>query len=220
MGGRKTLTGNMKKENILERLRAEGLLLATNNAGKLAEFRRILNARGVDVFSPRELDCEIDVEETADSFQGNAALKAVEYYRLLNRPVLADDSGLSVDALQGEPGVYSARFGGPGLDDRGRRVHLLKRLEGVPEELRTARFVCVLALTLDGEPDSLHYFTGEVEGRILPSERGEGGFGYDAVFEDLTSGRSFAELSAAEKDDRSHRGRAIARLLAALDGPC
>lgn len=211
-----------------DRLRESGLLLASGNAHKLAEFQRMLEPRGVRMLRPADFRLDLEVDETAGTFAGNARLKAVAYARAAGRPAVADDSGLVVDALDGAPGVHSARYGGPELDDRGRRLHLLAELErlGVPNTPRdrSARFVCVLALCLDSDVDSegsegsgtVLLFEGRAEGAILSAEQGDGGFGYDPVFLDPESGRSFAELSAAEKDARSHRGAALAQLLAAL----
>ena len=215
---------------LLHHLRQKGLVLASGNAHKLGEFRRILEPRGIELLSATEVAAPIDVPETADTFRGNAALKALAYCRHVGRPVIADDSGLVVDALDGAPGVYSARYGGPDLDDAGRRRHLLAELERVQAKeaaARRARFVCVLALCLAPElpetdalrfPDSdgLRFYEGKAEGWIAFEERGDGGFGYDPVFCDGHSERTYAELSAAEKDARSHRGQALAAFLADL----
>ncbi len=205
-------------------LRTHQLLLASGNAHKLAEFRRLLEPKGITLRAPADLGLSLDVDETADDFSGNARLKAEAFCRAAKMPALADDSGLVVDALGGEPGVRSARYGGPGLDDADRRRLVLKNLDErhVPEEQRTARFVCVLALRLpDDLPDlrglsTLWWFDGVAEGRILFEERGRGGFGYDPIFYDADVGASFAELNAADKDARSHRGRAVRGFLHAL----
>lgn len=221
-------------------LRKTGLVLASANRHKIVEFQRMLQSREIEVISAADLGLDLDVAETADSFHGNAALKAVQYFRHAGRPVIADDSGLAVDALGGAPGVFSARYGGPGLDDAGRRRYLLAELARVgaldPTTQRRGRFICVLALCLgisensnstpgdsdreksESEPEKndLLYFEGAAEGRILETERGQGGFGYDPVFLDVESGRSFAELSPEEKDARSHRGVALRKFLRAL----
>lgn len=181
----------------------------------------MLDPLDIEVLSAADLGIDLDVAETSDTFRGNAALKAREYYQHAGRPVVADDSGLAVDALDGAPGVYSARYGGPGLDDGDRRRFLLGEMERVGREggpdsgNRAARFVCVLALCMG--PEELLYFDGHAEGSILTEERGEGGFGYDPVFLDPASGKSFAELTSAEKDARSHRGAALQELLRALE---
>ncbi|MEQ9362712.1 MAG: non-canonical purine NTP pyrophosphatase, partial [Leptospirales bacterium] len=187
-------------------------------------FQRMLDPLEIEVVSAADLGLDLDVAETADSFRGNAALKAREYFRQAGRPVIADDSGLAVDALSGAPGVYSARYGGVGLDDRGRRLHLLADLQktgagiesGNPAADLSARFICVLALCF-GEAEPPLYFEGAAEGRILFEERGQGGFGYDPIFLDPDSGRSFAELAPEEKDARSHRGAALREFLRALE---
>ena len=201
---------------ILSILKERGLLLATGNRHKLEEFRRILQPMGIRITSPAEQNCQIQVEETAPDFVGNARLKAVAFAKACGRPALADDSGLAVDALGGAPGVKSARFGGEGLDDRDRRLLLLEKLKDVPDRERVARFVCVLALCLDEE--RVFTYEGRTEGRILSEERGTGGFGYDAVFLDPVSGRTFAELPPEEKDKRSHRARALDKFLEAIGG--
>ena len=201
-------------------LRANGLFIASNNRGKLLEFDRILAPPGIEVSSPATFGLQLDVEETADTFRGNATLKARQFYEALEKkmPVLADDSGLSVDALEGAPGVLSARYGGEGLDDGGRRRLLLENLAKLrlkPEE-RSAHFTCVLALVLSERPEDIYYFEGRVEGRILESERGEGGFGYDAIFYEPRNDASFGELDSARKDLISHRGQAMRLFMEAV----
>lgn len=180
--------------------------LATGNTHKLEEFARILGDR---IVPPSHFGITMDVEETGVTFEENALLKARWLAQQSGVPSLADDSGLAVDALGGEPGVYSARYGGPGLDDRGRRLYLLDRLRDVAAGKRTARFVCVLALCTGSEE---HLFRGECEGEILFEERGQGGFGYDPVFLYPPAGLSFAEMTSEAKDRVSHRGRAIEKL--------
>lgn len=200
---------------LYRRLADSGLFVATHNVGKQREFERLLAPVNIPLYYPATLGIELEPDETAADFAGNAVLKARAFYAAAGRPALADDSGLAVDALGGAPGVLSARYGGPGLDERGRRQRLLAELGATPPEQRSARFVCVLALALDSERAPL-LFEGVVEGRILPAERGAGGFGYDPIFEDLVTGRSFAELEPREKDARSHRGRALAAFMSAL----
>lgn len=181
--------------------------LATGNPHKLEEFSRAL---GEQIVPPSRYGLTIDVEETGETFEENALIKARFLAEKSGVSALADDSGLAVDALGGAPGVKSARFGGAGLDDRGRRLLLLEQMKDVPAASRTARFVCVLALC---EPDGKEYtFRGECEGSILFEERGAAGFGYDSVFLYPPAGLSFAEMSASAKDAVSHRGRAIAKL--------
>lgn len=181
--------------------------LATGNSHKLEEFSRAL---GEQIVPPSRYGLVMDVEETGTTFEDNALIKARWLAQKSGVPSLADDSGLEVDALDGAPGVYSARFGGAGLDDRGRRLLLLEKLKDVPPAKRTARFVCVLALCEPGGRE--HTFRGECEGSILFEERGQGGFGYDPVFLFPPAGLSFAEMSARAKDEVSHRGRAIQKL--------
>ncbi len=197
------------------------ITVATGNPGKAAEFNRILETL------PGELRAQLPeggmphVDETADTFEGNARLKAEALSRQVSGWVVADDSGLQVDALDGEPGVHSARFGEPahpGLDDAGRRGLLLDRMKDVAEPDRAAQFVCVLALAQDGKVEAA--FRGECRGVIVAAgeERGSGGFGYDPIFLFPGAGRTFAEMEPAEKDRYSHRGKALWRLAAHLTG--
>ncbi len=190
------------------------LVVATLNPGKLREFAAALEGSGIDVAGLEALDDRSPVEETGSTFEENARIKAEAYSRRTALPVVADDSGLEVDALGGEPGVRSARYGGEGLDDPGRCRLVLERLRGVPEAARTARFHCALAVARAGR--TLAVFDGRAEGRILAAPRGANGFGYDPIFFHPGAGRSFAELSRAEKEALSHRGEAIRRLVAAV----
>ncbi|MHB8509449.1 MAG: RdgB/HAM1 family non-canonical purine NTP pyrophosphatase [Candidatus Dormibacteria bacterium] len=189
------------------------MLLATTNAGKLAEFERLLAGRGVELVSPSAIDLQLNVDEDGATFLANAQKKAREYAAAAAMPVLADDSGLVVDALGGAPGVETARYGGAGLTARDRYQVLLRNLEGVAD--RSARFVCVLALAQPGKPVRL-VFVGQCDGRIGRHPVGEGGFGYDPVFV-LADGRSMAELEEAEKDRLSHRGLAVEEMLRSVD---
>jgi XTP/dITP diphosphohydrolase len=190
------------------------LLVATFNPGKIREFSQALESAGIEVFGLDHLGEVEEVEETGESFEANARLKAEAYSLMTDLPVMADDSGIEVDHLGGAPGVRSARWGGPELDDHGRCRLMLERLEGVPEAERTARFRCVLALARAGE--TLAIFEGIVEGRILTEPRGENGFGYDPVFFHPPSGCTTAQLSTADKQKISHRGKAIEALLEAI----
>lgn len=183
------------------------IVFATNNAHKLREIREILGD-GYSVLGLADLGCTDDIPETADSFEGNALQKAqwvAEHYGL---DCIADDSGLEVDALGGAPGVYSARFAGPGHDSAANNALLLTRLEGVTD--RRARFRT--ALVMLRAADGAHIFEGSVEGDILTSPRGEGGFGYDPLFQPLGWSKSFAEATPAEKNAISHRGKAVEAL--------
>ena len=200
------------------------LVIATRSPGKLAEIRAIFGVvpglRVVDLggagiaYEPAE-----DHLEPHETFEENAVSKASFFHALCGLPTVADDSGLEVDALGGEPGVRSKRFA-PDADARGKDVdeantqHLLRALEGVPPNRRGARFVCVAALVEADRPPGV--FRGEAPGFILDAERGDRGFGYDPVFLDPELGRTFAELSPEEKNGRSHRGRAFRALAAHL----
>ncbi|MBA3533254.1 MAG: RdgB/HAM1 family non-canonical purine NTP pyrophosphatase [Ardenticatenales bacterium] len=187
------------------------LLIATNNQGKLKEYQQILRELLPDLtlLTLREAGINQDVEETGETFEENARLKAVEYAALSGLPVIADDSGLAVEALGGFPGVHSARWAGPTDAERNREI--LAKLENVPEAERGAKFVCVaLCRTPDGR-EAMAY--GEVLGRIGYEPRGSNGFGYDPLFVFPERGTTMAELSSDEKNAISHRGRA-ARLLA------
>lgn len=184
-------------------------VIATQNKGKLAEMRRILEPLGHTVISAKEAGFAEDVAETGTTFAENAALKATAVAQAVGKPVIADDSGLMVDALDGAPGVYSARYAGEGATDRQRWEKLLRELKDVPKERRTAKFCCAIVLALRGQQPVTFY--GECPGYIGPAPLGEDGFGYDPVFY-LNDTTSFATLSGEEKDKISHRGRAMAQL--------
>lgn len=181
---------------------------ATGNPGKLREFRLAGEVPGIEIEPVAGLSQIAAPEETGATFEENAALKAVYYSRFAPGPLFADDSGLEVDALGGEPGVRSARYAGSG-GDRANNELLLQRLDENPN--RTARFVCVIALAEGGELRQT--FRGEVEGEILREPRGPGGFGYDPLFYYPPFGCSFGEVDGARKFDVSHRGKALRALL-------
>ena len=184
------------------------LVLASNNAGKLAEFSRLLEGSGLQVVPQAELGVD-DVEETGLTFVENALLKARNASRATGLPALADDSGLCVDALNGAPGLYSARYAGPG-GDAGRNIaKLLDALEDVPDDRRSARFCCALVLLRHAEDPQPLIAEGRWEGRILHAPRGSNGFGYDPVFLDPENNLTAAELDPAIKNRISHRGRAL-----------
>jgi XTP/dITP diphosphohydrolase len=192
------------------------LVIATRNPGKLREFMAMLAPLGFEVLdlSVAGVSADVDVEETGDTFSDNAILKAVEYGAMTGMLTLADDSGLCVDALDGAPGVQSARYV-PGSDEDRVRA-LLVALADVPDAMRTARFVSVNALHDPSTGETLT-FTGEWEGTIAHVARGENGFGYDPIFiVDPASGQTSAELDPAEKDAQSHRGKALAQLVSFL----
>jgi len=190
------------------------LLVATLNPGKIRELTAALDAVGIEVCGLDTVDDPPHIEETGETFEDNARLKAEGYSRCTELPVLADDSGLEVDALGGAPGVLSARYGGPGLDDEDRNRKVLRDLEGVEPEKRTARFRCALAVAWKGTTRAT--FDGVIEGRLLDAPRGENGFGYDPLFFHPPSDCTTAELTTKEKQLVSHRGRAIAAFLEAL----
>ena len=180
-------------------------VLATHNPGKLREMGEILKDFGIEVVSPKDLGITVDVEETGSTFAENAMLKAKAICKAANLPAIADDSGLCVDALNGAPGVYSARYGGEGLDDRGRYMLLLSSLRGAPT--RAAHFACAVACAFPNG-DTLTA-EGRCDGSIAYAPLGEGGFGYDPVFLLPGTGKTFGQLSQEEKSAVSHRGRAL-----------
>ena len=191
-------------------------IIATKNEKKLLELDRILAPMGIEAKTPGQLGIELeDVEETGETFEENALLKAQAACEATGYPAVADDSGLMVDALGGAPGIYSARYAGEGATDAQKIEKLLKAMVGVPQEERGAKFVSVVCCVFpDGSRLSVR---GECLGTIGDSPRGEGGFGYDPVFV-VKGGKSFAELSKEEKDAVSHRGNALRKLAAQLPG--
>jgi len=192
------------------------LLLASQNPGKLNEMRLLVEGLPFRVVGPRELGLLEAPEETGTTFIENAAIKALAYARLSGRLTVADDSGLSVDALGGAPGLYSSRFGGEGASDRDRNLLLLDKLRGQPFERRGARFTSAVAVARGGE--LLFQVQESVEGIIGDDMRGENGFGYDPLFFYPPFGRTFGEAPREEKDRVSHRGKAFARLREFLAG--
>ena len=180
------------------------IIAATKNKNKLREFGEIL--KGFEIISQEDAGVDIDVEETGTTFEENSMLKAKAIFDATGIAAIADDSGLCVDALGGEPGVYSARYGGEGYDDSGRVQLLLKNMQNVPDDKRTARFVC--AITLVGA-DGVITARGECEGKIDYEPKGENGFGYDPVFFVEKYGKTMAEVSPEEKNAISHRGKAL-----------
>jgi len=191
------------------------LVLASGNAGKLAEFRQLFADMEFDFHPQSEFGVD-DAEETGLTFVENALLKARHASRISGLPALANDSGLCVDALDGAPGLYSARYAGRHGDSAANTAKLLHELRDVPDDRRTARFVCVLALLRHADDPQPVIAQGAWEGRILHAPRGDGGFGYDPVFLAPELGLSAAELDAATKHRLSHRGQAMARLHALL----
>jgi len=192
------------------------LLLASQNAGKLAEMRILIEGLPFRVLGPHDLGIHEAPEETGTTFLENAILKARYYAERSDRLTVADDSGLSVDALGGGPGLYSSRFGGEGATDDDRNRLLLRKLEGIPLEQRTARFTSAVAVVRGS--DVVFTVQETVEGLIADQTRGENGFGYDPLFFYPPFGRTFGQCPHEEKDRVSHRGKAFARLRTFLEG--
>lgn len=192
------------------------LILASNNQKKIKEIKEILSNIDLEVRSLKDENIDIDVVEDKDTFEGNARKKATEIREyLINKGnkdfiVMADDSGLEVDYLNGEPGVYSARYSGEHGNDIKNNEKLLKELANVPMEKRDAKFVCHITL-INSNGKELNV-RGEVEGKILESLNGNGGFGYDPLFYYEESDKTFGEMSAEEKNKISHRGKALEKL--------
>ena len=190
------------------------LVVASRNRAKVRELIALLGDIPYRVVPLADVPGATLPEETAETYEGNALLKARAAVAIEGEVALADDSGLEVDALGGAPGLHSARFGGPGLDDPGRTALLLERLRGIPPERRTARFRCVIVIV--ARTGGARTVEGVVEGLISDAPRGTGGFGYDPVFFHPGLGRTFGELSEAEKSRVSHRALAARRARALL----
>jgi XTP/dITP diphosphohydrolase len=191
------------------------IVLATGNRDKVRELRHALDGLAIDILTREDFPGIPETIEDGATLDANALKKARELCEATGLAAVADDTGLEVDALNGEPGVYSSRFAGPGATYADNVNLLLKRMEGVPEKARGAQFRCVIALV---EPAGAEILVeGVCEGRILTEARGDGGFGYDPVFLVPSFGRTFAEMSVAEKDGISHRGRAMARMRRLLE---
>ena len=184
------------------------VVLASKNPHKLVEISKITEKFGIQLILQSELGVDIDVEETGTTFEENSFLKAEAVMKATGLPALADDSGIAVDALNGEPGIYSARYGfDESLDDWGRLLLLLKNTEHVPDGQRQAQFVCVITLvTPDGQVVQAR---GEIHGELTRQARGENGFGYDPIFYYPPLGKTTAELSSEEKNQVSHRANAL-----------
>lgn len=184
------------------------VVLASKNKHKLEEISQITRKFGMELVLESDLGVDIDVEETGSTFEENSFLKADAVMKVTGLPALADDSGIAVDALNGEPGIYSARYGfDESLDDWGRLQLLLKNTEQVPDDRRQAKFVCVITMvTPDGQTIQAR---GEVHGMLLRAPAGQGGFGYDPIFYYPPLGKSLAEVTAEEKNQVSHRANAL-----------
>jgi len=188
----------------------KNIWIATKNEGKAAEFKDMFADLGYQIKTLNDLDEPLEIEETGTTFEENAKIKADALADFIKEPVLADDSGLMIDYLDGKPGVYSARYAGDQKSDADNNEKILKELEGVSQEKRTARFVCVLAIARLGEETI--FFKGTCEGQIGVEPAGDNGFGYDPVFYLPKKGKMMAELTQTEKAAISHRGEAIKQL--------
>ncbi len=190
------------------------IIMATGNMAKVKEIRQMLEGTEIEVVSLKEAGISADIEENGKSFEENAAIKAEAIRDLTGHIVMADDSGLEIDALNGAPGIYSARFMGEDTSYDIKNAAILKQLEEVPEEKRGARFVCAVAIAY---PDAqTEIFRGTFEGRIAYEIKGENGFGYDPIFYVPERGCTSAQLRPEEKNAMSHRGKALAQAVEAL----
>ena len=185
------------------------ILIASNNKHKISEISKILDIviqERIEVISPKDIGLALDVEENATTLEGNAELKAKAFFEASMMPVIADDTGLEIDALEGKPGVYSARFACEPPNDALNRKKVLEMMKDIPFEKRTARFRTVICYI-----DNLQkaFIEGKCEGKIIGEERGSAGFGYDPIFLPEGYSKTFAEMSAQEKNAISHRGRAV-----------
>ena len=183
------------------------IIFATSNEGKMKEVRSILEDLGMEVLSMKEAGIQVDVVEDGTTFEENAVIKATEIAKACGEIVLADDSGLEIDFLNKEPGIYSARYMGEDTSYAIKNQNLIDRLEGVEDEKRTARFVCAIAAAFPDE--TVEVTRGTIEGRIGYEEKGANGFGYDPIFYVPEYGCTTAELSLEQKNEASHRGKAL-----------
>jgi XTP/dITP diphosphohydrolase len=191
------------------------VIIATKNRGKAREFEAIFARRGIMVRTMLDYPELADVEETGQSFEENAILKAEALSMQLKKPVIGDDSGLIVDALDGKPGIYSARYAGEEKNDEANIDKVLNELKDIPTDDRTARFYCALAMAVPGQMTIT--VSGKCEGRILEERIGTNGFGYDPIFYLPEKNLSMAELSSSEKNEISHRANALKKLDEILD---
>jgi len=209
-----TMTPSSNHQGITAAAR---LLLGTNNPGKVREYRELLQRVPFTIITPASENLDGEVDETGSTFEENALLKARHFAQASGLLTLADDSGLEVDALNGEPGIRSARYGGPGLTDEQRVTLLLSETSEVPWERRTARFRCVIALVWPSGDEAT--VAGSCEGYIAHEPKGTNGFGYDPVFFYPDLDRTFAELDSATKHRLSHRGQAARKAVERLRSP-
>ncbi|MBQ5315533.1 MAG: XTP/dITP diphosphatase [Oscillospiraceae bacterium] len=190
------------------------IILASNNKNKIVELKQILFPLGYEIISQSEAGVNIEVEESGTTFEENSMIKAKAIYEISKMPVIADDSGLEVDYLGKAPGVYSHRYAGENATDKDRCKKILNELDGVSDEKRTARFVCVISY-IDSNGNA-SVMRGECEGFIGKEMKGDNGFGYDPIF--MIGDRSFAEISSEEKNTISHRANALKKLTEKLKG--
>ena len=192
------------------------IVFATTNEGKVKEIKEILAGFPIEVVSMKEMNITADIEENGATFEENSLIKAREVSKLTGLPAMADDSGLEVDYLNGEPGIYSARYLGRDTDYNYKNNYIIEKLKNVKDEERSARFVCVISLVL---PDGREFIKkGVMEGRIAYEIKGENGFGYDPVFYLPEYGMTSAELSGEEKNKISHRGKALGAMKELISG--
>lgn len=195
------------------------LIMATGNQNKVREIREMLEGTSIIILSMKDAGIEAEIDENGTTFEENAVIKAETIRDLSGQMVLADDSGLMIDAMDGAPGVYSSRFMGEDTDYTTKNRAILKQLEDVPEEKRGARFVCAMALAFpekDGVKKETQVFRGVFEGRIAYEIAGENGFGYDPIFYVPEENMTSAEMSPEAKNKVSHRGKALQQVVAAL----
>ena len=185
------------------------IILASNNKGKIKEISDKANKYGIKIISQSEAGYDIEVEETGTTFVENAILKAEAISKISNMPVIAEDSGLEIDALNGEPGIYTARYAGPNATDNNKIQKVLTLLKNIEESKRTARFKC--AICYIDENEEKHIFEGSCEGKITEAPCGTQGMAYDPIF--LYDTRTFAEMTQEEKNKVSHRGKAVNKLI-------
>ena len=192
------------------------IVFATTNEGKVKEIKEILAGFPIEVVSMKEMNITADIEENGATFEENSLIKAREVSKLTGLPAMADDSGLEVDYLNGEPGIYSARYLGRDTDYNYKNNYIIEKLENAKDEERSARFVCVISIVL---PDGREFIKkGVLEGRIAYEIKGENGFGYDPVFYLPEYGMTSAELSGEEKNKISHRGKALGAMKELISG--
>lgn len=186
------------------------LLIATNNQHKVNEIKRIISIESIDLLSLKDLNLNLEIEETENSLEGNALIKAKEVFELTKIPAVSDDTGLYVDALNGEPGVYSSRYAGDKTTYDDNCNKLLSKLKNIPENLRTAYFKTVVCLYLND--NKYYFFDGIVKGKIINEKRGTNGFGYDPLFIPDGYSITYAEMSTELKNQISHRAKAFGKL--------